>query len=96
MSRHYFLVTYDISDDKRRNRVFTALHAFGEHVQYSVFFCELNDREFVHLRHRLRREIHHGEDQVLMVDVGVAARPLSSSLHVLGMRYQPSVRTIVV
>jgi CRISPR-associated protein Cas2 len=96
MGRNNYVVTYDISDDKRRNKVFTALHGFGDHAQYSVFFCELNDRELVQMRTRLRAEIHNGEDQVLIVELGPAVRPLESSLEVLGKGYEPVTRTIVV
>ncbi len=95
MRRHY-VVTYDISDDKRRNVVFKTLHGFGDHVQYSVFFCELSDAEFVDLRGRLRSAINHSEDQVLLVDIGTATRPLESGLAVVGKGYDPPVKTIVI
>lgn len=94
MRRHY-LVTYDVADDKRRTEVFDTLHGFGNHAQYSVFFCELNDRELVQLRSRLRGAINNGEDQVLIVDLGQSTRPLEG-LEVLGKGYQPPVRTIVI
>lgn len=96
MARRHYIVTYDVSDDKRRNRVFKALHGFGDHAQYSVFFCELSNRELVQLRTRLRTEIHHAEDQVLIVDLGVSARPLEEGLEVLGRGYQPASRVVVV
>jgi CRISPR-associated protein Cas2 len=96
VSRRNYVVTYDIADDKRRGKVFSALHGFGDHAQYSVFFCELNDRELVQLRTRLRAEIHNGEDQVLIVELGTAVRPLESSLEVLGKGYEPATRTIVI
>jgi CRISPR-associated protein Cas2 len=96
LSRRNYVVTYDIADDKRRNRVFASLHGFGDHAQYSVFFCELNERELVQMRGRLRAEIHNGEDQVLIVELGTATRPLESSLEVLGKRYEPTTRTVVV
>ena len=96
MSRRHYLVTYDVSDDKRRNQVFKTLHGYGDHAQYSVFFCELSDRELVQLRSRLRTEIHHTEDQVLIVDLGASARPLEEGLDVLGRGYQPATRVVVV
>lgn len=96
MRRTHYVVTYDISDDKRRNRVFRILHGFGDHAQYSVFFCELNDEELARLRGRLRAEIHHGEDQILIVEMGTAARPIQTGLEVLGRHYEPAVRTLVV
>ncbi|HUT57607.1 MAG TPA: CRISPR-associated endonuclease Cas2, partial [Phycisphaerae bacterium] len=39
--RRRYLVTYDISDDKRRDLVFKTLRDRGDHVQFSVFLCEL-------------------------------------------------------
>jgi CRISPR-associated protein Cas2 len=96
MSRRNYVVTYDIADDKRRNKVFVALHGFGDHAQYSVFFCELNERELAQMRGRLRAEIHNSEDQVLIVELGTAMRPLESSLEVLGKGYEPATRTVVV
>jgi CRISPR-associated protein Cas2 len=47
MERRRYLVTYDISDDKRRDQVFQTLRDNGDHAQYSVFFCELTPRELV-------------------------------------------------
>ena len=49
MNRKRFLVTYDVSDDKRRTQIFKTLYAYGDHAQYSVFFCELNAREYAEL-----------------------------------------------
>ncbi len=39
MARRHFLITYDISDDKRRTKVFHTLQANGDHAQFSVFLC---------------------------------------------------------
>lgn len=96
MRRRHYVVTYDISDDKRRNEVFRTLHGFGEHAQYSVFFCELSQEELSRLRQRLRAAIHQKDDQVLIVEMGRAARPLESGLEVIGRHYSPAVRTVVV
>ena len=95
MRRHY-MVTYDISDDRRRTQSFKTLTGFGDHVQYSVFFCELDDRELADLRSRLRNTIHSREDQVLILDLGAASRPLLTGLEVLGRGYEPPVHTFVI
>ncbi|HSW31655.1 MAG TPA: CRISPR-associated endonuclease Cas2 [Longimicrobiales bacterium] len=89
-------MTYDIADDKRRTKVFTMLFGYGDHAQYSVFFCELNQRELVQLRGRLREAINNQEDQVLLVDLGRAAQPLDAGLEVIGKSYSPLVRTVVI
>ena len=37
-----FLITYDISNDKRRTKLSTHLDKYGTRVNYSVYECELN------------------------------------------------------
>jgi CRISPR-associated endonuclease Cas2 len=37
-----FIVAYDISDDRRRSRLFRLLRSFGEPLQDSVFVCWLD------------------------------------------------------
>jgi CRISPR-associated protein Cas2 len=37
-------VSYDIRDDRRRNRVAKTLLDFGARVQYSVFECIMDDK----------------------------------------------------
>ena len=96
MSRHHYIITYDIADDRRRSDVFKMLTGSGDHAQYSVFFCDLNEQELVQLRARLRSTIHHREDQVMIVDLGTAVQPLDAGLQVLGRGYEPMVRSIVI
>ncbi len=95
MARRY-VVSYDISDDKRRQKVFKALHGFGDHVQYSVFMCELSDTDLVRMRTLLRQLIHEREDQVLIADLGHADAPVSSRVRVLGRALLPPSRTVVI
>jgi CRISPR-associated protein Cas2 len=68
--RRDYLVTYDVCDDKRLRKVFKAMKGFGEHIQYSVFRCALNDTELIQLRERLSGLINQLQDQVLVVDLG--------------------------
>lgn len=96
MSRNRFLVTYDIVKDRRRARVHRTLLDHGDHVQYSVFMCELNEREFVQLRWKLRERINQDEDQVLFVDLGPAERAVVERVESLGVPYQPVERIQIV
>lgn len=68
--RQTYIVAYDISDPKRLRKVFKLMKGYGDHVQLSVFRCELTHRALVELRTRLSGIIHHDQDQVLFVDVG--------------------------
>lgn len=94
--RNHFLVAYDIADDGRRNEVFQTCRDFGNHVQYSVFLCELDAREVVVLRETLRAIIQHGEDQVMIVDLGRATHSVLDQMEVLGQPYSPPGRRFVV
>ena len=94
--RTHVLVSYDIRDDKRRTKVFETCRDHGDHVQYSVFLCELNRSELVRLRELLRALIHHGEDQVMLVSLGPATHPVLDQIDVLGQPYAPPGRQFVV
>lgn len=96
MARRHYLVSYDISDDKRRNKLFNLLEGEGDRVQYSVFFCDCNAMELARLRARIAEIIHHRDDQVLLLDLGPAEHPLAHNLDVLGAPYKPPARVIVV
>ncbi len=94
--RRNFLITYDISDDKRRTRIFELLSGAGDWAQFSVFFCELNPGELALLRTEVREVINHREDQVMILDLGRATSPLERDLEVLGRAYQMPTRIVVV
>jgi CRISPR-associated endonuclease Cas2 len=39
--RNTFLVTYDICEERRLAKVHKIMRGFGDHLQYSVFECQL-------------------------------------------------------
>lgn len=84
MELHCYFVTYDISDPRRWRKVFETLHGFGEHVQLSVFRCDLTPVRHVRLRNTLDRLIHHGEDQVLIAKLGRSTAEVIGGIEVLG------------
>jgi CRISPR-associated protein Cas2 len=96
MSRRRVLVSYDIASDRRRSLVFRTLRNFGEHVQFSVFLCDLNQMERIRLVAELTEVIHHKEDTILLVDMGAAGEDLPERLLSIGKPVVPSTRTIVI
>ena len=68
--RTTYLVCYDIADDKRLRKVFKTCGNFGDHLQFSVFECDLNPSEKVELETALGEIINHDEDQVIFVGFG--------------------------
>jgi CRISPR-associated protein Cas2 len=69
---------------------------YGEHLQLSVFRCELNKTEMVELRAKLSKEVHHDEDQVLFVDIGPVDGRGGGSIASLGRPYVPPERRVVI
>lgn len=94
--RQTYIVSYDVCDDKRLRRVFKTLRGWGDHLQLSVFRCELDHRELVELRTALSDIIHHGEDQVLFVNVGPVSGRGSTSIAAIGKAYVAPERHAVV
>lgn len=94
--RRRYVVSYDVSDDRRRTRIFELLQGYGDHVQFSVFFADLTDQEVIVMRGRLLQAMNEREDQVLILDLGRETSPLEDWLDVLGKPYRPSARTIVI
>ncbi len=95
-TRRQYLIAYDISDDKRRTRIFTTLMGQGDHVQFSVFLCALNPRELASLRARLAEVVHARDDQVIIVDLGQSDGDYGPLLDCLGKRYNPPTRVQVI
>lgn len=57
-----YVISYDISETKRRNKIFKLLKNYGEHRQYSVFECDLTKKRFQQLYHELF-ELMQGEEE---------------------------------
>jgi CRISPR-associated protein Cas2 len=94
--RQAYIVSYDISNPKRLKKVFKIMMGYGEHLQLSVFRCELNQREHVELRSKLSRTIHHDEDQVLFIDIGPVDGRAACCIAALGRPYLPPERRVVI
>ena len=59
-----YIVTYDISCQRRRQKVADVLEAYGRRVQYSVFECLLELKKYQELKHKLARYVDLPEDSL--------------------------------
>lgn len=64
--KHWFLVAYDVADDKRLRRVAKTLEGYGVRCQYSIFRCSMSDREAERLRWELAK-IMAADDSLLLL-----------------------------
>ncbi len=62
-----YLISYDISVDRRRTRIAKILEGFGQRVQYSVFECDLEARHYQALWRKLARTIQPDEGDSLRI-----------------------------
>ena len=82
-----YLVCYDICDDRRLRKVFQTMRAYGDHLQYSVFECQLTGRDLARCRAEMAAIINHKEDQVLFVNLGPAEGRGDRVITALGKPY---------
>jgi CRISPR-associated protein Cas2 len=82
-----YLVCYDICDEKRLRKVFQVMRGYGDHLQYSVFECQLTPMDLAHCRNDLSAIINHEEDQVLFVKLGPAEGRGDRVITALGKPY---------
>ena len=74
------VIAYDVTDDRRRERVSTLLADYGRRVNYSVFECELEAEEFTQLQAQLARLIDQREDRVILYRLCADCRDRKSAL----------------
>ena len=51
------VISYDISDDKRRREVAKTIEGYGYRVQYSVFECDLTGQQLRAIKKALRPHV---------------------------------------
>jgi|YNPBryunderm2012_1023409.scaffolds.fasta_scaffold15456_2 CRISPR-associated protein Cas2 len=59
-----YLISYDIKDERRLNRVHRYLKGRGIHLQKSVFYCLLSQEEIKKVRQGIEELIEEREDDV--------------------------------
>jgi CRISPR-associated protein Cas2 len=85
--RHTYIVSYDITEPKRLRKVFRVCQDYGNHLQYSVFECDLSPTERVELETKLKAAINQDDDQVLFIELGPAENRGERQITALGQAY---------
>ena len=89
MSRNAYIVSYDITDDRRRTEVSHACRGYGDRIQYSVFRCHLTQVERVRLESKLRAAINNATDQILLIDLGPVDGRAQRCIRAIGRAHIP-------
>jgi CRISPR-associated protein Cas2 len=83
MSTLFYLIIYDLPDNKlankRRNRLHKLLSGYGKWTQYSVFECFLTAVQFSKLQIQIEKLIKSDEDSVriYVLDAGAVKRTIT-------------------
>jgi CRISPR-associated protein Cas2 len=85
--RTSYLICYDISDEKRLRGVYKKMRGYGDHLQFSVFECQMTPEDLVRCRADLGAIIDHRADQVIFVSLGPAEGRGDRVITALGRPY---------
>jgi len=87
----YFLVCYDIEDDKRRNKVARCLLGWGRRVQYSVFEVAcMHEKDLKEMCEQLEK-LRESGDSIRIYRFSEDTRRKSGELNGKPMRHCPAV-----
>jgi CRISPR-associated protein Cas2 len=75
----YYLVCYDIADERRLQKIYQFMKAYGMHIQYSVFLCKLGWQDLQMMKDALNTLVDIQED-----DIRIYPIPRSMPVTVLG------------
>lgn len=62
--RDFYIISYDVVKNSRRNRISKILKNLGERVQKSVFECVINEKQYYSLREKLDKQIDRETDSI--------------------------------
>ncbi len=60
----FYVVAYDIPDDKRRTKIHKILKGFGQWTEFSLFECFLTRKELLQMRAKLDKYLDPRKDKV--------------------------------
>ncbi len=84
MERTLYLIAYDITNNRRLNRVRQFLKGYSTGGQKSVYECFLTDGELRYVKKKIERLIREDEDRVHIFTMDGRSRT-----HALGIAVQP-------
>jgi len=91
--KKFYVVAYDIVDDRRRTRIMKILKGFGFHAQKSVFECYLTPVQVERLQKRLEKEMDPEMDNIRIYGLTVEQ---VQQVRVMGRRELPQLSEIKI
>lgn len=69
--KHFWVIAYDIVDDRNRNRIANFLEKHGQRVNYSVFECMLTDSQFEKVKKQIEKWMDTDDDRIVYYPICV-------------------------
>ena len=91
-----YVVSYDIMDPKRLQKVHKTMKGFGEPIHYSVFRCNLTAKGRVEMLIALSELIKHDKDRVMIIDLGPMDGKVSERIEFLGVHTKEPRRGAII
>ena len=79
------MVSYDIMDPKRLQRVHRRMKGFGVPLHYSVFRCDLTTKGRVEMIAELTDLMKQNEDRIMIIDLGPSEGSVENRIEFLGV-----------
>lgn len=92
----HYVVAYDVSDSKRLKKVYDTLRDFGDPIQYSVFECQISERNLLILRDRLSKIVVKDADRIIFIRLGPVSDSTVSAFETMGCQFAPRDRRVQV
>jgi len=91
-----YIVSYDISDQKRLYQVHKTMKGFGDPLHYSVFRCDLTPKGKLELLAALTVIIKNDEDRVMVINLGPLDGQVDKRIEFLGIHPQMNDHSAIV
>lgn len=69
--KQFWVIAYDIVDDRNRNRIANFLEKHGQRVNYSVFECILTDSQFEKVKKQIEKWMDTDDDRIVYYPICV-------------------------
>lgn len=92
-----YVVSYDISSDKLRNKVAKILEGYGTRIQYSVFECRLDEQKYKELYGKLAKQTQNmTEGSIRFYTICGRCEGKIQTIGQISAKYEPITENIIV
>ncbi len=86
MKKEFYVIAYDVTNNKRRRKVSELLEEWGVRVNFSVFECEIKHKALAQLKKNIEALIDPKSDSVLYYPLCLNCRSQSERFGLTAFR----------